>query len=87
MPGLQVIGAGLGRTGTTSLKLALEQLGHKVYHMTEVHKYGDGNVWMELSKAIAAEDKTQIVATKHSIFTSLENRGFTATTDYPTCTI
>ncbi len=34
---LRVVGAGLGRTGTTSLKLALEQLlGGKCHHMFEV---------------------------------------------------
>jgi len=34
---LDVIGAGLGRTGTLSLKLALEQLGFApCYHMLEV---------------------------------------------------
>ncbi|MBI4518136.1 MAG: sulfotransferase family protein [Deltaproteobacteria bacterium] len=34
---LRVIGAGLGRTGTMSLKLALEQLlGARCYHMIEV---------------------------------------------------
>ena len=32
----QVIGAGLGRTGTLSLKLALEHIGFgKCYHMTK----------------------------------------------------
>ncbi|HEX6866130.1 MAG TPA: sulfotransferase, partial [Caulobacteraceae bacterium] len=36
---LSVIGAGLGRTGTLSLKLALEQLGlGPCYHMAEVFK-------------------------------------------------
>ena len=34
---IQVIGAGLGRTGTLSLKAALEELGFaKCYHMVEV---------------------------------------------------
>ena len=34
---LKIIGAGFGRTGTTSLKAALEQLGYaKCHHMTEV---------------------------------------------------
>jgi hypothetical protein len=34
---LKIIGAGLGRTGTMSLKIALEQLGFvKCYHMAEV---------------------------------------------------
>ena len=36
---LQVIGAGLGRTGTTSLREALEQLlGGPCYHMLEVRE-------------------------------------------------
>ena len=33
---LQVIGAGWGRTGTFSLKLALERLGYGTHHMHEV---------------------------------------------------
>lgn len=34
---LSIVGAGLGRTGTMSLKLALEQLGlGRCYHMFEV---------------------------------------------------
>ncbi len=34
---LEIVGAGFGRTGTMSLKAALEQLGyHKCYHMMEV---------------------------------------------------
>lgn len=38
--GLKVIGAGFGRTGTRSLKTALEQLGFsKCYHMEEVIKH------------------------------------------------
>src|SRR5689334_16327222 len=37
---LKVIGAGFGRTGTMSLKLALEQLGFgPCYHMIEVFKH------------------------------------------------
>ena len=44
---LQVIGAGLGRTGTTSLKLALEQLlGGPCYHMAEVQeRTADADAW------------------------------------------
>jgi hypothetical protein len=49
--GLKVIGAGFGRTGTLSLKLALEQLGYvKCHHMVEVFRsQGQGHMW----KAIA----------------------------------
>jgi hypothetical protein len=45
--GLQIIGAGLGRTGTTSLKLALEELlGGRCYHMLEVRERpDDADVW------------------------------------------
>ena len=40
---LKIIGAGFGRTGTMSLKLALEQLGFgPCYHMLEVGK-NDGH--------------------------------------------
>jgi hypothetical protein len=39
---LQVVGAGIGRTGTHSLKLALEQLlGGKSHHMLEVFEHPD----------------------------------------------
>jgi len=48
---LQVIGAGFGRTGTTSLKAALEQLGFsKCHHMEEVMKSGaQVRFWQTLS--------------------------------------
>lgn len=44
---LRVVGAGLGRTGTNSLKLALEQLlGGPCYHMLEVFgRPGDIPAW------------------------------------------
>ncbi|MFL2527802.1 MAG: sulfotransferase family protein [Candidatus Azotimanducaceae bacterium] len=44
---LRIIGAGFGRTGTLSLKLALEQLGfEKCYHMMEVRNHPDHvNSW------------------------------------------
>ena len=34
--GLKVIGASFGRTGTTSMKVALNKLGFPCYHMSEV---------------------------------------------------
>jgi sulfotransferase family protein len=45
--GLQIIGAGLGRTGTMSLKLALQDLLEgRCYHMDEVQERpGDPDVW------------------------------------------
>ncbi|KAH9140384.1 hypothetical protein AeRB84_008302 [Aphanomyces euteiches] len=52
---IEVIGCGLGRTGTTSLKLALEQLGLPTYHMTDLHKNKDEDKakWKPLSSAMA----------------------------------
>jgi hypothetical protein len=39
---IQLIGAGLGRTGTLSLKLAIEQLlGGTCHHMAEVGAHPD----------------------------------------------
>lgn len=45
---MKVIGAGFGRTGTTSLQAALEQLGFgSCYHMTEVFKNPEhADVWL-----------------------------------------
>lgn len=64
---LQVIGAGFGRTGTLSLKMALEQLGFSpTYHMIEVFEHpehmdlwlaahrGDRTVWGRLFAGYAA---------------------------------
>jgi hypothetical protein len=43
---LKVIGAGFGRTGTMSLKLALEQLGFgPCYHMVEVFRNAEAPGW------------------------------------------
>jgi hypothetical protein len=65
---LQIIGAGLGRTGTHSLKLALERLlGSPCYHMEEVFKRpehvavwqaaanGEPTDWDSLFEGYAAE--------------------------------
>ena len=63
---LRIIGAGFGRTGTLSLKLALEQLGYDAcYHMAEVGKHPehaalwlrawrDEDVWDELFDGYSA---------------------------------
>lgn len=71
---LQVIGAGLGRTGTVSLKLALEQLGFgPCYHMTELFMHMDhAPGWVRAADGHPNWD---------GIFS-----GYTATVDYPGCT-
>ncbi len=47
---LEVIGAGNGRTGTTSLKKALEILGYDpCYHMTAVFENNHGSFWVKVA--------------------------------------
>jgi hypothetical protein len=71
---LRVIGAGLGRTGTMSMKLALEQLGiGRCYHMAEL--IADLTRLPEWLRVIdGTPDWDTIFA------------GFAATVDYPACT-
>lgn len=69
---LQVIGAGWGRTGTESLKKALEILGYnKCYHMFELMKEGSRlKYWEELD------------ATRYTDFDALFE-GYSAAVDFP----
>jgi hypothetical protein len=72
---LEVIGAGFGRTGTMSLKVALETLGFgPCYHMTEVFTHPEH---VELWRA-AAQGKP---LAWERIFD-----GYRATVDWPGCT-
>ena len=70
-----VIGAGFGRTGTTSLKAALEILGlSKCYHMQEVFAHPThAQVWRQ-AWAGQTPDRTKLFA------------GYQATVDWPACT-
>ena len=71
---LRVIGAGLGRTGTASLKVALEHLGvGRCYHMSEVVK-GPERIQDWIDAADGKPDWDQIYG------------DYGATVDYPGCT-
>jgi len=71
---VRVVGAGLGRTGTHSLKIALEQLlGGSCYHMVEVFgRPDDIAVWQD-----AIDGKP---VDWHALM-----RDFTACVDWPVC--
>ncbi|HEY2157069.1 MAG TPA: sulfotransferase [Isosphaeraceae bacterium] len=71
---IQVIGAGLGRTGTLSLKAALEELGFaQCYHMVEVlARRDDARQWDAAVRGEAA-DWDRLFA------------GYRATVDVPSC--
>lgn len=72
---LKVIGAGFGRTGTSSLQIALEQLGFgKCYHMREVFAHREhAPLWYAASQGQPV-DWDVIFA------------GYQATVDWPGCT-
>ncbi|HEX6289914.1 MAG TPA: sulfotransferase [Herpetosiphonaceae bacterium] len=72
---IKVIGAGFGRTGTSSLQAALEQLGFgKCYHMREVFVHPE-HPWMWLA---ATEGRP---VNWDALFA-----GYQATVDWPGCT-
>ena len=50
---LKVIGAGLGRTGTHSAQLALNQLGFPCYHMVEVILNKDNKTHLDFWRKVA----------------------------------
>ncbi len=70
---IEIIGPGFGRTGTTSCKVALEQLGFgPCYHMQEVYEQGHIEAW-EAVIAGAPLDVERMFA------------GFRSTLDWPAC--
>lgn len=77
--GLKVIGAGYGRTGTASLKLALDRIGlGPCHHMSEVLPSPERiALWTRIGQGDAAADP------------SLWDRafdGYNSTVDWPSCT-
>ena len=71
---IKVIGAGLGRTGTLSLKVALEELGFaKCYHMSEVIAHLEGCAHLGCRRAGAHVDWETLF------------QGYQATVDWPSC--
>lgn len=69
---LKVIGSGLGRTGTMSTKLALEQLGFPCHHMVEVFMHPESlPLWIDAGNGKPDWD---------AIFA-----GYTAMVDHPGC--
>ncbi len=53
---LEIIGVGFGRTGTHSLKLALEHLGYRCYHMEELILHPEQVIHWENARANRAVD-------------------------------
>src|SRR5436853_403737 len=72
---IKVIGAGFGRTGTSSLKIALEELGFdKCYHMREVMEHPQhAPIWTAAYNGRPVDWDALL-------------RGYQATVDWPGCT-
>lgn len=77
---LEVIGAGFGRTGTLSLKFALEILGFgKCYHFREMLKARHARRWLRI--AAIAPDQRGLADWEHLF------RGYRSTTDWPAAAV
>ena len=75
---LQVIGAGFGRTGTDSLREALEQLGYPCYHMKVIidnNTPQDFALWTSFFRG-----ERQVSELVDELF---DVRGYTAAVDFP----
>ncbi len=71
---MKIIGAGFGRTGTTSLKAALETLGFgSAYHLTEVFTHPDHVCFWEAARRGERVDWAGFLA------------GYGVTVDWPAC--
>lgn len=73
---MKIIGAGFGRTGTLSLKFALEQLGFdKCYHMMELREHPDhSKLWRQAHRGEPVD--------WDALF-----EGYQATLDWPSCNL
>ena len=83
MAEIEVIGVGLGRTGTMSLKLALEELGYKVFHTKEMFYHH--SIFALFHQHVFMQPSAETLPTQHldEIMDEIEGNGFTATTDMP----
>ena len=81
-----VIGAGLGRTGTHSLRAALMNLGYsKVFHMKEIlDGVANPEPWFELARS-ERKAGTKLPDLALQTAQGVIDQGYMATTDYPTC--
>nr|CAX77479.1 hypothetical protein [Schistosoma japonicum] len=82
---LLVIGAGLPRTGTTSMKRALEiLLGKPCYHMMDImlRKHEDIGKWLQLIDEVNKTSRNEVII--HDILSEILT-GYASVTDIPTC--
>lgn len=86
---LRVIGASLSRTGTVSLKEALEQVGYKVYHGGDVFVGDYPKLWADvaLEEESSSSSGSPQRAALDRLITKISTDGFNATLDCPACAL
>jgi len=82
-----VIGAGLGRTGTSSLLAALTELGYKPLHMRSIMKKEVSNpqLWFDWARAKRNKEEVEAKELGITLAKQIIADGYTATTDFPAC--
>ncbi len=82
---IKVIGAGWGRTGTSSLKVALDILGYNTYHMKENFKHAHYKFWIKVSNEFHERENCDkpLRASFDEIFKHDKREQYTATCDWP----
>ena len=75
---LEVISSGWPRTGTDTLKAALNTLGYRTYHMAEIMENGRTDHMQKWAAQFAADCKD-----KEGLRTMFTEYGYTAGTDFP----
>ncbi|KAJ3125307.1 hypothetical protein HK098_000371 [Nowakowskiella sp. JEL0407] len=78
---LEIIGAGLPRTGTASMKAALELLGYPTYHMLENMKHNDSEKWL----TIVEDNYGRDFKDWDFVFAQKGREVYTASVDTPGC--
>mmetsp|Transcript_97110 Transcript_97110/g.231074 ORF Transcript_97110/g.231074 Transcript_97110/m.231074 type:complete len:313 (-) Transcript_97110:215-1153(-) len=83
---LQIIGAGLGRTGTSSMAMALTRLGYRPYHWVEgMMQMGHTGLWARWYDAMHSGDEAGADAAFQTVAEAIAQSGFNATLDFPAC--
>lgn len=75
---MEVIGVGFGRTGTSSLKLALEELGYRSFHTYEL--FLNPSILYDWCEGIFSKPSYSLGKPN---FEAIVRAGYTATTDFP----
>ena len=77
---MKEIGAGLGRTGSNSLMIALDKLGYKTYHMERAMENNHLPDWGRVMIP-GHQDDNELDA----VLDKIAAEGFTAGVDFPIC--